>query len=533
MASNKKRDPVLSFFLRYMAIALLLAAVFGSLLFVIYKIREKNVFDELAREEIVSMDTTVRGIQSQLSFVISDLHVISSLPALKVYLDDPSEENYNYLLRMLALFSEHRNVYDQIRFLDMQGMEVARVNNHAGLPIAVNQSMLQDKSSRDYFVESIGMVKDQIYISTMELNIEYGVIDLPFKPVVRFAICVYDNQGEKRGLLVLNLLGQRLLETFVSSHPSISSAMLLNADGYYLFNENDPNSTWGFMLPGREDKSFFKDYPDVWQVVKQWTDEQYRNKAGLFTYQKFSPIDFTVQYNMGNEIPRVLSQPSWHIVTFISEDKIRANMGPVNLTFTWLSISILVTVLGFSGLITKGMLDLQREQRELRFNAFHDQLTKLPNRVLLYDRLRQAQLRLVREKSRFSVFLLDLDGFKQVNDTHGHDAGDELLRQVSARIQNQIRDTDTLARLGGDEFCIIANGLETEASALQLAGRILSAINEPVIYNNAVMRVNASIGITIQDDPERDFEEVLNEADKAMYRAKNQGKGQAVVFQQR
>jgi diguanylate cyclase (GGDEF)-like protein len=163
-------------------------------------------------------------------------------------------------------------------------------------------------------------------------------------------------------------------------------------------------------------------------------------------------------------------------------------------------------------------------------DALHDHLTALPNRALLRDRLDQAVRRAARRGTKVAVLFLDLDGFKRVNDSLGHDAGDALLLTVSERLLSCIRDVDTLARLGGDEFAFLLEDLEDDAPAYEVAARVHTALSSAFDIGFREITLSASIGIALTDSPEATAGELLRNADLAMYQAKGAGKGRHVLF---
>jgi diguanylate cyclase len=173
---------------------------------------------------------------------------------------------------------------------------------------------------------------------------------------------------------------------------------------------------------------------------------------------------------------------------------------------------------------------LAEAHRELQFLALHDSLTKLPNRVMLADRLDREIQKARRDKSRFSVLLLDLDGFKEVNDAFGHATGDLLLVELAARIRSSIRSHDTLARMGGDEFVLLADAVEP-ADAAMLADKLLTAIRNAFMIEGNELRVTGSVGIAVYSGKEREEDELLKNADAAMYRAKASGRNCYCFFE--
>ncbi len=171
-----------------------------------------------------------------------------------------------------------------------------------------------------------------------------------------------------------------------------------------------------------------------------------------------------------------------------------------------------------------------QHEEKIEYLATHDELTGLPNRVLLRDRLDQLLSRNLRNKTLFAIFFIDLDDFKLVNDTHGHEAGDELLQAVSLRLKNIVRGEDTIARIGGDEFVIVQE-FNTGQHPAMMASKILEALHTPIaLASNAECFANASIGISLYPQDGTSALELMRAADTAMYRAKNSGPGQYQFF---
>jgi diguanylate cyclase (GGDEF)-like protein/PAS domain S-box-containing protein len=174
---------------------------------------------------------------------------------------------------------------------------------------------------------------------------------------------------------------------------------------------------------------------------------------------------------------------------------------------------------------------IKEHQQQLEHIAHYDALTGLPNRVLFADRLHQAMVQTQRRKQRLAVVYLDLDGFKAVNDTHGHETGDQLLMALATRMKQALREGDTLARLGGDEFVAVLLDLENAAAGEPMLIRLLAAAAQPVQIGNIELHVTASIGVTFFPQAEDiDADQLLRQADQAMYQAKLAGKNRYQVF---
>jgi len=174
---------------------------------------------------------------------------------------------------------------------------------------------------------------------------------------------------------------------------------------------------------------------------------------------------------------------------------------------------------------------LKEQERKLRIMAHYDALTGMPNRVLFADRLQQAMALTKRQSGQLAVVYIDLDEFKPVNDAFGHEAGDQLLVEIAARMRAELREEDTLARLGGDEFAAIVMNVQDDASLENLLARLLTRVAEPVWVADHSVEVSASIGYTLFPQiGDLDGDQLLRQADQAMYQAKHQGRNRSVRF---
>jgi diguanylate cyclase (GGDEF)-like protein len=187
-------------------------------------------------------------------------------------------------------------------------------------------------------------------------------------------------------------------------------------------------------------------------------------------------------------------------------------------------------VLGF---VVIWNLSLRREvglrrqaEQKMRFMATHDDLTQLPNRALIKERIEQALLQHARHNESLALLFIDLDGFKEVNDRYGHDTGDELLLKLAEVLSGAVRKSDTVARFGGDEFVILLTGLLSRDDAAIVAEKILQQLAQPVTLSVGEVKVGVSIGIAIYPEDGTDSARLLKVADSLMYRIKQQGKNQ-------
>ena len=184
-------------------------------------------------------------------------------------------------------------------------------------------------------------------------------------------------------------------------------------------------------------------------------------------------------------------------------------------------------VIGLLG-VTREINELKQAEMSLQHLATHDSLTSLPNRFLLMDRLNQALARAERDGVSFGVLFVDIDDFKGINDTAGHEAGDRVLRAIAERLQSSVRASDTLARLGGDEFVVVLEHAD-RAEAQTIADRIRTAIVAPIPAQAGDHAVTVSIGISLYPEHAADGPGLITAADYAMYLAKKNGKDRTAM----
>lgn len=670
------------------------------------------------------------------------------------------------------IFTRFKNHYDQIRFLDLAGMERIRINTQTGEPTAVSPSALQNKSSRYYFYEVQHLNNHERYISPLDLNKEHGKIELPLKPTIRLATPVFNTENERIGVLVINYKAEPMLQRYAALHGNNEGRlMLINNEGYWLYHP-DQDKRWGFML--ENDQTLANELPDEWQEIQGASYKQWESTNGLFTVRRTLPFNEDIaQENLANQIHiKTTNGYPWITVSQYKPDALRAVKSSIIQNLTTVTGPLLLLMLVFlymlayqrvqrahqlaliadsesrtrsilesivDGIVTVttegGILDAnpaaeiilgfseqqlqsrcfidlpvsdrdrpslqnylnqtlhanieckpyeflalrgdntqfplqisispvflneqqintislrdvseqRRTERELilagevfetategivvtdidmviqrvnpaycqltgyqhneligqkpsllrshitdnsvyrlmwqkindtdrwegeitnrlkdgenrvfylsifairddnntivnyasvsrditeekesedriRQHAYYDGLTGLPNRTLFLERLQQAANRGGRYNERFALFFIDLDRFKSVNDSLGHDAGDLLLQLVSGRVANIIRETDTLARHAGDEFSLLLNNINRDDDLAVLAQKIVNSLEEPFEIKGREVHIGASIGIAEFPEDGREASTLLRNADLAMYEAKHSGK---------
>ena len=187
-------------------------------------------------------------------------------------------------------------------------------------------------------------------------------------------------------------------------------------------------------------------------------------------------------------------------------------------------------IAGIEGTV-RNVTELVHARRKLEALANYDSLTGTANRNLFYEHLRRSMARTRRTKEQLALLYVDLDGFKEINDTYGHECGDMVLLVVATRIKEAIRETDLIARIGGDEFVVILESLATPEKATKVAKKILKSISSSVPWQDQDVTPGASIGVVIYDGRTIEPDTLVNRADGAMYAAKHDGKGQVKLME--
>ncbi|WP_167496400.1 sensor domain-containing diguanylate cyclase [Desulfopila sp. IMCC35006] len=515
----------------FLIIFLFTGTVFSGLTLAFYYSVTKTTLNNLKEKEQFEVDLQFQALNDTLSSIEGDILFLSQQNELHKYLLTGDTRWLDELASEYISIATQKHIYDQIRFLDSSGMEIVRVNENSGNPAKVPFKELQLKQDRYYFKDCLKMGKEEIYISPFDLNIEHGRIDIPHKPMIRLGTPVFDQTGKKRGIVLANYYGQKLLDTIMHSEPvSEGQTMLLNGEGYWLLNPK-PELEWGFMFHDKQRTLAVTD-PTAWLAIGNTDQGEIETPKGIYTFKTVYPLktmgsrsSIQAAKGLGDRTDRSRQNIyHWHLVSFLSTEKIAALGKSVWLKFLIIGAGLLM-VNALGTLVIAFAITKQKIYRsQLQVMALFDPLTNLPNRILFFDRLRMAAEHSRRYASKFALLYIDLDGFKQVNDSLGHEAGDELLTIVSHQLLKASRKSDTVARLAGDEFAVIYAGLDSLQALDSLAKRIINSFTLPVELTAGRATIGASIGIAFFPDDSDDVVKLVNLADKAMYVSKQHGK---------
>lgn len=254
----------------------------------------------------------VKSVRGQFTAVRSDILYLADQTLLKRWLNTGNPADRSALAEDYLDFVRHKDVYDQVRLIDERGREVIRVNANNGNPRIVPHGSLQDKQNRYYVTDALSLKRGAIYVSPFDLNVEHGVIEQPPKPMIRIATPVFDTRGDKRGIVILNYLGKRLLDEFRAiAAKTPGDLWLINAKGYWLSGP-DPARDWGFMYSQHESDTFSHSFPRAWPLISNAArGGQFASGGDLFDSAAVSPA-MTLQ-GTGNSAA-VDASGAWHLV---------------------------------------------------------------------------------------------------------------------------------------------------------------------------------------------------------------------------
>lgn len=616
-------------------------------------------------QDAALIDSASRLMQHHLQEVHTNLRTLAHAPIIQQLAAHPRDAELRAEAgRFMRTVVDEAQIYDQLRFIDRRGMEQIRVDLRDSGAVLTPDEALQDKSGRYFFQEAMRLPPGAIYMSPLDLNVEHGQVEVPHKPMVRLATPLFDTDGQRLGIVIVNVYGAWLIQEFRQLMPPQREAIWLNAQGDWLTGP-DPSRDWGFMFghPG----AFAQAQPSLWAQMRRQPQGQLLQADGLWTYTTLRPLKMPPR--RGLRTTAVLTAPvstpsqdyAWVLATHIAPAHLPSPRIFDNPLAPGVHLAGLVVLGGFSvflarvldsrrrlqqqaanqaehlgnitAMMAEGLMvmdpqgkitfvnpegqrllgwpasallgrdghalihhhrsdgteaphddcpiravalhrqvyrsenevffhqdghaipvgvsaapllrgdtlegtvlvfsDLSRVkayQAEIQQLAFHDALTGLPNRRLLKERLTQALGQAQRHQRQLALMYLDLDHFKEVNDTLGHDGGDELLQAVATRLTRSVRASDTVARMGGDEFVVLLPEVANRAAAEQVARHILGALRAPISLKGQDWQMGVSIGVAMFPEGGLDANALQQAADQAMYAAKQSGRNRYHVF---
>ena len=510
---SKYRHPVIVF----LSVFIPICAVLFSFHVYTYLNKKNSIRDSLERLEWHEVSIFAESLEEHFEWVVNDLNFVAALYRDSSYARTSDPRDCGRLVNDLLNFSRESKVYDQIRFIDYNGVERIRVNYNNGNPESVQPTGLQDKKNRYYIeqIKKVGMGK--VYLSPLDLNVEYGKVQRPFNPVLRVAMMVQDDMGTP-GFIVINYFGSHLLQHIREQHaqglsPDLGELSLLNRDGYWLLS-SDPDDEWGFMFEDKKQRRMESRYPREWAFILAGENGSFVTPNGLFTYTTVRPRGERLA--LGEDY-------FWKLVSRLPLNKSDSLLVQEQYQFILIGglLIILSVLLALGGTYFSKRKWMYEE--ELRDLASADSLTGLFNRRAFLERLHFEKNRFDRQGGSLVLIMADIDYFKQVNDQHGHDAGDYILRMVSKILQTRMRLSDVLCRWGGEEFMMLLSD-NREVDGLIVAEKVRSIVEAEIFtFDGRNIPVTMSFGIA-------DFkkgitvEQCIQLVDQRLYYSKNNGR---------
>ncbi len=315
---------------RTLVTGLIFSTLLAGLVLIYYRAESANNLDMLksGRERIQHLATLT--LHQEMAAVLSDLRYLSRHNELFTYLETGGPAAERQLGEEYVHFLAQKRDYDQARLIDLDGQERIRVNQTPGGADSVPSPALQNKKDRYYFTELMKLGPGQIYVSPLDLNVEQGAVEQPLKPMIRFGMAVFDQEGRKRGLLVLNYRADRLINRIHLIAGAPRNLWLLNGEGFWLMGP-DGRDEWGFMFPERRERRFSLRYPETWRQMQQTPLGAQEEGGLLLQFQRVFPLAW---YENDREAPG-LARPVardryyWNLVTVISGEERQALDAPL------------------------------------------------------------------------------------------------------------------------------------------------------------------------------------------------------------
>ncbi len=319
--------PLRLFFLLFIPVALLILG--GA-----WYVGQERIEEEISlirANEIGNVVMGVRRLDDELHTPLRQLRTLSGEGAVRRAVETNAPADLAAMQQAFGRLVAYTETYTKIRWVDASGRELVRVNNVGGQPVVVTGDALQDVSGSYYFKEGMRLKPGEVYVSPLDLNIENGKVETPYRPVLRLAMPMHGADGGARGLLVLNIAASRILEAFTESLVDARDhAMLLNSDGYWLTHP-DSGLEWGFML-GRKDTLGTRN-PAAWKAVSAIPSGQEYLADGLWTWSTVYPLKV-------DDSRAAKGIPSWYVVTHLSD----ADLAPLQVN-AWRTVGIYMLVL--------------------------------------------------------------------------------------------------------------------------------------------------------------------------------------------
>ncbi len=514
-------------------------------LILVFKMQDISLKENSIEKAEQSFQTFENKIQNYLWGSEYTLTAIEQSYFFQMYLKDPvayKQELYPFLYS-LAMAPE-KNM--QIRFINKEGREQLRLerNGDKNEIKFISENQLQDKKHRYYFIETMRM-DENLYFSKIDLNIEHGEIEQPLNPVIRIAKKVFfDN--EAKGILIINLFMGKFLNELGNS--PVFDIYLVDKNGYFLVHPDDKKRWGNYLKIGYNLKDDFgaEDAACILNNPQCQTESFYASgikslhnadKLKLIIKPRMVQITLKMQELLQQMIyisvfVLMFSFPVAYMFSIIPV-RLKNEVDRLNATLEE-KIAERVNKLKDTNVRLEEMVlqrtkELEEANAKLYKQATIDALTGIPNRRYFFE-MSDRYLQLShRKRQTLSFIVLDIDFFKQINDTYGHNIGDRVLQHVVNQIADNLRRSDIFGRIGGEEFSIAL--LDTDLQqAYNLAEKIRLNIQQtPYSDKRNTIMITISLGVSQAQPNDQDISVILSRADIALYQAKESGRNKVVL----
>ncbi|MDM4766504.1 diguanylate cyclase [Pelomonas sp. SE-A7] len=520
----------------------------------------------LVRQLSVGLENTARDAQLFAEHPMAARLLTRSDPAIQ------SRSETNSALLFKRMLDTHPEYY-QMRLIGAadHGLERLRVDRDSAGVLRIAEEDLQEKGHYPYVFETLRLPLGAVYVSRAVINHEVGAHAGLDKPSLQVAAPVRGDDGRPLGLVVINLDLDRLFDQLGADLPQGLRLYLVNSVGEFLIH---PDRSKAFAFDRGQSALLQQDFPATVELVEKKpgapvqlvTTLEPGDGAGLvaaFVRQPQGTLHSEDEFILGLSVPldqvlreaenlgrvsvriviafsalalllafllaQALSRPIAQIVIAVqrfASGREQAGVLPMDRDD---EIGLLARSIDHMQQQIGAQIDsLEHKQRELDHLASHDSLTGLCNRRVLLERLDHALAHAKRNGGRLAMLFIDLDNFKDINDSLGHAAGDAVLRTLAQRLRQLVREVDTVARMGGDEFVILLDHTDDPEAITAVTHKVLEALAQPVMFGEAQLVAGASIGVSRYPENGGNATELIAAADQAMYRAKNDGRQRAM-----
>ncbi|MDH1056087.1 diguanylate cyclase domain-containing protein [Aquipseudomonas alcaligenes] len=550
-----------------------LLAVFGVLAcgltgYYSYSSSRATLLKAAERDLLTATQVLGRNLRGNIDGVSRDALVLAGIAQGKALPQAPSapirEQAENDLAELFETLMRVHPEYMQIRLISAagHGLEQVRVDRDGEQPVRIPYPGLQEKGHFDYVFDTLRLRPGQVRLSPIVINHELGTHSGVGRPTLHVSTPVAGADGQPSALIVINIDLNQLFDQLRSDLPAHYQVYLSNRWGDLLIHP-DQRRTFGFDQGRRR---FLQDeFPDVQQLLDTQTESLIGRSDGKDTSLVAAFVRLAT--NAGNRESFVvlgLAQPEEYVlkessrlgeriiqvvifasllavlIATIASRALTSSLKRINLAVQQFarerkSAPLPVQRQDELGQLARSFVQMQEEivehleelsrsRNALEHLARHDPLTGLPNRRVFFERLEHALAAARRSAKPLAVLFVDLDHFKQLNDSLGHSIGDRVLQAVANLLRSATRESDTVARLGGDEFVILIEQLDDPGRVVAVLHKLHERFQLPMLLDGHEVKVQASMGVSLFPRDGDDIESLVQQADRAMYVAKNAGR---------